>query len=238
MAVLKPVDQIDATLAPIYQTIRILRQELPPETALIGFAGAPWTVATYMVAGRGTKDQAPARSLMYREPETFSRLIDIITDATIQYLLRQIEAGAEVVKLFDSWAGALPGAHFETYCIRPAERIVATIRERHPDVPVIGFPRGAGTGYLNYIRKTGVQGCAIDASVDPGWAAEHLQPLACVQGNLDQLLLVTGGEALRRETRRVVDALGKGPFIFNLGHGITPDGDPNNVSVMLESIRG
>ena len=237
MEVLKPVEQIDETLSSIYQTIRILREELPTETALIGFAGAPWTVATYMIAGRGTKDQGPARTFMYREPETFSKLIDIITEATIKYLLGQIEAGAEVVKLFDSWAGALPGGQFEAFCIKPAQKIVAAIRAQYPNVPVIGFPRQAGTGYIDYVAQTGVQGCAIDASVDPDWAAQHLQPLTCVQGNLDQLLLVTGGEALQRETRRVVDTLNKGPFIFNLGHGITPDADPDNVAIMLDAIR-
>jgi uroporphyrinogen decarboxylase len=238
LSILRPVDAIHETLSPVYETIRILRRELPDETALIGFAGAPWTVATYMIAGRGTKDQAPARSLMYRDPATFNRLMDTITEATIGYLLAQIEAGAEAVKLFDSWAGALPGAMFDAYCTKPAKRIVEAINARYPDVPVIGFPRQAGTNYETFIRETGVQGCAIDSSVDPAWAAKVLQPLVCVQGNLDQLLLVTGGEALKRETRRICDALGNGPHIFNLGHGITPDANPDNVSIMLEAIRG
>ncbi len=238
MSGLKPAEAIHETLAPIYQTVRQVRAALPPATALIGFAGAPWTVATYMIAGRGTRDQAPARSLMYREPATFARLIDLITEATILYLRAQIEAGAEVVKLFDSWAGAVPGPHFEAVCIAPVRRIVSALRETHPGIPVIGFPRQAGNALRAYIEGTGVQACALDASVDPVWAARELQPLTCLQGNLDQLLLVTGGEALRTATRRIVEAFSGGAHIFNLGHGITPDALPENVATMLETIRG
>lgn len=238
LARLKPVEAIHATLGPVYETVAILAEELPAETTLIGFAGAPWTVATYMIAGRGSSDQAAARTLMYRDPATFSALIDRVTEATIAYLLRQIEAGAEVVKLFDSWAGALPGERFERYCIAPATRIVDAIRAAHPGLPVIGFPRGAGGNYVAYADATGVEALALDTSVDPAWAARELQPKVCVQGNLDPLLLVLGGDALARGTAACVRAFAGGPHVFNLGHGITPDADPRNVDVMLKAIRG
>jgi uroporphyrinogen decarboxylase len=238
VAGLRPAATVHETLSPVYETVRILRRALPAETTLIGFAGAPWTVATYMVAGRGTPDQAPAREMMYRDPAAFDALIDRITEATAAYLVGQVRAGAEVVKIFDSWAGGLPGGWFERYAIAPVRRIVDAVRAEAPGVPVIGFPRGAGAGYRPFVAATGVEGCAIDASVDPAWAAGTLQPRACVQGNLDPLLMVLGGEALVRETRRVVDALRGGPHIFNLGHGITPEADPDNVHRMLEAIRG
>ncbi|MSU91809.1 uroporphyrinogen decarboxylase [Rhodobacteraceae bacterium 2CG4] len=235
---LKPVEAIHETLAPVYETVRILSRALPRETALIGFAGAPWTVATYMIAGQGTRDQGPARQLMYADPATFDALIDLLTEATAQYLIAQIDAGAEAVKLFDSWAGALPGLMFERYATRPARTIVERIRERHPGVPVIGFPRQAGEKVVPFVQATGVEACAIDTSVDPHWAARALQPLTCVQGNLDPMLLVTGGSALADGVRRTVAALSGGPFVFNLGHGITPEADPANVDVMLRALRG
>ncbi|QPH52746.1 uroporphyrinogen decarboxylase [Pontivivens ytuae] len=238
LAKLGPVDEIDATLSPVYETVRILRRELPEEVPLIGFAGAPWTVATYMIAGQGTPDQAPARRLMYGDPQTFEALLDKITQATAHYLIRQIDAGAEVVKIFDSWAGALPGTVFARYAVEPIKTILAAIREKHPDVPVIGFPRGAGGNYAPFAEATGVQGLALDTSVDPAWAAKALQPHVCVQGNMDPLLLVEGGEALTRTARQIRDALSGGPHIFNLGHGITPDADPDNVHRMLEAVRG
>ncbi len=237
MARLRPAEDIHETLSPIYETVARLRSELPRETTLIGFAGAPWTVATYMIAGRGTPDQAPARRLLYNDPATFDALIERITAATALYLRAQIEAGAEVVKIFDSWAGALPGPWFRRYAIEPVARIVAELRAAHPDVPVIGFPRGAGAGYLAFAAEAGVQGLALDTSVDPLWAAQALQPRICVQGNLDPLLMVEGGEALRREARRVCRVFSRGPHIFNLGHGITPDADPAHVDVMLEAVR-
>jgi uroporphyrinogen decarboxylase len=225
-------------LAPVYETVRQVRAALPAEVPLIGFAGAPWTVATYMIAGRGTPDQAPARTLLYRDPATFDALIERITAATILYLAAQVEAGAQIVKLFDSWAGALPGPHFARYGIAPAARIVAALRARFPGLPVIGFPRGAGAGIRSYVEAAGVQGVAIDTAVDPAWAAEALQPLACVQGNLDPLLIVIGGRPLAEAARGIVDALAGGPHIFNLGHGITPEADPRNVELLLRTIRG
>ena len=237
LARLGPAEAVHETLAPIYETVRRLRAALPPETALIGFAGAPWTVATYMVAGRGTPDQAPARRLIYGNRPVFDALIERITQATIAYLLRQIEAGAEVVKLFDSWAGALPGAEFDRYCRRPIARITAALREAAPEVPVIGFPRGAGGNYEGFAEATGVAGLALDTSVDPAWARAAM-PRTCLQGNLDPLLLVAGGEALDAATRACVAGFSGGPHVFNLGHGITPDADPANVERMLRVIRG
>lgn len=238
VAALKPVSDIHDVLNPIYETIKILREKLPAETALIGFAGAPWTVATYMIAGRGTKDQGPARQMMYRDPAGFSALIDLIADATAEYLIRQIDAGAEVVKLFDSWAGALPGPMFTRYATDPAKRIIERIHAVHPGTPVIGFPRQAGEKIPDFIRQTSVAACAIDTNVDPVWAAREIQPLTCVQGNLDPMLLITGGTALRDGVTQIREAFSQGPHIFNLGHGITPEADPENVAVMLKALRG
>ena len=235
---LKPVEAIHETLAPVYETVKILSQELPKETTLIGFAGAPWTVATYMIAGRGTPDQGPAHALKESNPETFDKLMAKLTAATIEYLSAQIDAGAEVIKIFDSWAGSLKGADFDRYALAPAKEITAAIKARHPSVPVIVFPREAGANYKGFLKETGANGLAIDTSVDASWAAEHLQPDGCVQGNLDPKLMITGGDRLREEARRIVDALSGGPHIFNLGHGITPEADPENVNRLLEAIRG
>ncbi|MBF9031802.1 uroporphyrinogen decarboxylase [Rhodobacterales bacterium HKCCE3408] len=237
LAKLKGPDDIHDHLAPVYETVRILARELPSETTLIGFAGAPWTVATYMIAGRGTPDQGPAHALKRTDHATFVGLIDRITEATIGYLAAQVEAGAEVVKLFDSWAGSLKGPEFDFYALEPAKRIVTALKQRYPDLPVIVFPREAGSAYEGFARAVGADCIAIDTSVDAAWAAEHLQPETCVQGNLDPKLMVTGGEELVTEARRIRDALSNGPHIFNLGHGITPDADPENVTRLLEAIR-
>ena len=238
MAKMKGKDDIHEHLAPIYETVKILTRELPAETTLIGFAGAPWTVATYMIAGRGTPDQAPAHKLRDEDPETFAALIDLITDATIEYLDMQVKAGAEVVKLFDSWAGSLKGEAFDRFSLAPTKRIISELKARHPDLPVIAFPREAGEKYVGFAKAVGADCLAIDTSVDAEWAAEHLQVDGCVQGNLDPKLMVTGGEALQSEARRICAALKNGPHIFNLGHGITPDADPENVHRLLEAIRG
>jgi uroporphyrinogen decarboxylase len=238
LAKLGSVDDIHATLSPIYETVRGLAETLPPETTLIGFAGAPWTVATYMVAGRGTPDQAPARDLIARQPEVFDALIEKITAATIGYLEKQVEAGAEVIKLFDSWAGTLNWEDFAKYSIAPTKRIVDALHARWPNLPIIGFPRGAGTGYEAYIAQTGITAVALGNTVSPHFAKERLQPKLCVQGNLDPLFMVVGGDPLVRATQRIVEVLKDGPFIFNLGHGITPDADPKNVDLMLKTIRG
>jgi uroporphyrinogen decarboxylase len=234
---LAPVSDIHETLNPIYQTVRNLSGALPSETTLIGFAGAPWTVATYMIAGRGTPDQAPAHKLMNEQPEVFDALMDKITEATIDYLLMQIEAGAEVVKIFDSWAGSLPGAAFQKYSLEPARRITAALKAKYPDTPIIGFPREAGDGYIGFAKATGVDCVALDNSVTPEWAVKNVQVDGCVQGNLKSSHMVTGGQALVDETRSIVKAFSGGPHIFNLGHGITPDADPDNVQRMIDAVR-
>ena len=235
---LKPVHAIHDTLSPVYETVRRLSRDLPRETTLIGFAGAPWTVATYMIAGRGTKDQGPAHALKAADRATFAALIDLITEATIEYLSEQVKAGAEVIKLFDSWAGSLRGEDFTDFALKPAARIIAELKARHPGLPIIAFPREAGQGYVGFATATGADCMAIDNSVTPEWAAQHVQPGGCVQGNLASSHMVTGGEALVAETLRVVNAFRKGPHIFNLGHGITPDADPENVRLMIETVRG
>ncbi len=237
VAALKPADAIHDHLAPVYETVRILSRELPEETTLIGFAGAPWTVATYMIAGRGTKDQGPAHALKAENRPVFDAIMDRVTEATIAYLRAQIDAGAEVVKIFDSWAGSLKGQDFDDYALAPAKRIIAALRETHPDTPIIAFPREAGERYIGFAKATGADCVALDNSVDASWAAQHVQVDGCVQGNLASSHMVTGGEDLVRETRAIVDAFSGGPHIFNLGHGITPDADPENVQLMIDTVR-
>ncbi|RJE81176.1 uroporphyrinogen decarboxylase [Paracoccus sp. JM45] len=236
-AQLKSVEDIHERLNPIYQTLKILSKELPRETTLIGFAGAPWTVATYMIAGRGTKDQGPAHAFKSTDRATFSVLIDLITEATILYLSAQIEAGAEVVKIFDSWAGSLKGRDFDDFALAPAKRIIAALKERHPSIPVIAFPREAGDRYIGFAKATGADCVALDNSVSSEWAAENVQVDGCVQGNLASGHMVTGGPDLVSEAQRITRSLRGGPHIFNLGHGITPDADPDNVARMIEAVR-
>ncbi|GAA6195754.1 uroporphyrinogen decarboxylase [Pseudophaeobacter sp.] len=237
-AKLGPVSDIHETLNPIYETVKILSRELPSETTLIGFAGAPWTVATYMIAGRGTPDQGPAHALKQENRPLFEALLARITEATIDYLSKQIEAGAEVVKIFDSWAGSLKGDDFRKYALQPCREITAALKQRHPGIPVIGFPREAGEKYLGFAKETGIDCLALDNSVDPLWAAQNLQVDGCVQGNLASRHMVTGGQDLVDETRAIVQAFKNGPHIFNLGHGITPDADPDNVQLMIDTVRG
>ncbi|MCK0096570.1 uroporphyrinogen decarboxylase [Yoonia sp. F2084L] len=238
LAKLKPTDAIHDTLNPVYETVKILSRELPKETTLIGFAGSPWTVATYMIAGQGTPDQGPAHALKAENRAVFDGIIERITEGTIAYLSKQIEAGAECVKLFDSWAGSLQGEDFTNYSIKPMQQITAALKEKHPGIPVIAFPRGAGTKYAGVHAATGADCVAVDEGVDAAWVAEHVQKNGCVQGNLKSSHMVTGGDALVSETRRICDALSGGPHIFNLGHGITPDADPENVQLMIDTVRG
>jgi uroporphyrinogen decarboxylase len=235
---LRRAGDIHEVLSPVYDTIRILTGELPRETTLIGFAGNPWTVASYMIAGRGTPDQGPAHRLKDEDRATFAGLIDLLTGATIEYLSAQIAAGAEVVKLFDSWAGSLKGADFDDFCVTPTRTIIATLKSRHPGIPVIAFPREARDRYVGFARATEADCVALDNSVSADWAAANVQIDGCVQGNLNPALMVTGGEPLVREAQRIVRAFSGGPHIFNLGHGITPEADPANVDVLLGAIRG
>ncbi len=238
LAKLKPTEAIHDTLNPIYETVKILSKELPDETTLIGFAGSPWTVATYMIAGQGTPDQGPAHALKAENRAVFEGLLERITEGTIEYLSMQIDAGAECVKLFDSWAGSLQGDDFINYSIKPMQQITAALKAKHPGVPVIAFPRGAGTSYAGVHAATGADCVAVDDGVDAAWVAAHVQKDGCVQGNLKSSHMVTGGDALVSETRRICDALSSGPHIFNLGHGITPDADPENVQLMIDTVRG
>ena len=235
---LRPADEIDATLAPVYETVARLKHSLPGDTALIGFAGAPWTVATYMVAGRGTPDQAPARRWSYTDADGFSALIERLTDATINYLGRQIEAGAEVAMLFDTWAGALAPEPFRRFVIEPTQRIVASIKASHPGVPVIGFPRGAAAMAGAYAARTGVNALAADTATPLDWLDGQVPPRVALQGNLDPMLLVTGGDALTRTARRMVEDMNGRPYVFNLGHGIMPDADPAHVEALVAAVRG
>lgn len=223
-------------LEPVYETVRRLRARLPDETTLIGFCGAPWTVATYMIAGHGTPDQAPARLFAYREPAAFLRLLKVLADQSAAYLIRQIEAGADVVQIFDSWSGVLDEASFELFCVEPVAEIVRQVKAVHPNVPIIGFPKGAGDHYRSYRQKTGVTGLGLDWTV-PLSTAKELQRDGAVQGNLDPLRLVAGGKALADGVAAILKALGDGPLIFNLGHGITPETPLAHVEQMMKLVR-
>jgi uroporphyrinogen decarboxylase len=225
-------------LAPVYETVKKLSAAIPKTTALIGFAGAPWTVATYMIEGSGSKDFSKAKSMMFGQPELFARLMDLLVQATGDYLIRQIDSGAEAIQIFDTWAGALPEDMFERWVIGPARSLVERIRAERPGVPVIGFPRGAGILYKRFVTETKVSGVSLDSSVPLDWAAAELQTRCTVQGNLDPILLVAGGEAMDAGIDRILKVLGKGPFIFNLGHGITPPTPPDNVARLAERIKG
>ena len=226
-----------ARLAPVYETVTRLRRQLPGETTLIGFCGAPWTVATYMIAGHGTPDQAPGRLFGYRNPEAMQKLLAVLADHSAAYLKRQIAAGADVVQIFDSWAGVLDEASFEEFCVEPVRRIVASIREEYPEVPIIGFPRGAGALYEGYRGRTGVTALGLDWSL-PLSAARRLQSEGAVQGNLDPMRLVAGGRALDEGVDAILEALGGGPLVFNLGHGITPETPIAHVERMVARVRG
>ncbi|GAB6052451.1 uroporphyrinogen decarboxylase [Magnetospira thiophila] len=224
-------------MAPIFETVRRLSHEIPETTALIGFAGAPWTVATYMVEGKGSKDYPITRSWAYGDPQTFSKLIDLLVEATALYLIEQVKNGAEILQLFDSWAGVLPPSEFRRWVIEPTITLVQRVKAACPDVPIIGFPRGAGLQYVDFVRETGVDGVSLDSTIPVTWAAETLQPHCTLQGNMDNMLLVAGGTAMEQELNHILDVLGQGPFIFNLGHGIVPQTPPEHVARLTEIIQ-
>lgn len=225
-------------LEPVYEALRRVRRELDPRTALIGFCGAPWTVATYMVAGQGTPDQGPARMMAYRHPEAFAAVIDVLVENSIEYLLSQLEAGADVLQIFDTWAGVLPPREFQRWSIEPAKRIVAGVRAKVPDAKIIGFPRGAGSQLPDYVAATGVDGVSIDWAAEPSLIRERVQNRVAVQGNLDPLVLIAGGAALDRAVDDVLENYAGGRFIFNLGHGIQPETPIAHVEQMLKRVRG
>ena len=230
-------DDFHQTLAPIYETVRQIVKALPDQTALIGFAGSPWTVACYMVQGGGSKEWEKVKGFAYRDEVAFDVLIDLLVRVTIEYLSAQIEAGAEAVQLFDSWAGILPASRFRRYVIEPTRRIVDALKLAHPAVPVIGFPRNCGAMIEEYTRDTGVDAVALDTTICPVWAARHLQTLRPVQGNLDPILVTVGGEAMKRGTDDILRALAGGPFVFNLGHGVTQGTPPEHVAVLADWLR-
>jgi uroporphyrinogen decarboxylase len=224
-------------LAPIYETVQRVVAALPPAVTMIGFAGAPWTVATYMVEGRGSRDHEAARRLASVEPAAFQQLIDKIVDATVDYLSQQIKAGAEVVQLFDSWAGILPPDQFETWVVAPTQNLVKALRHRHPATPIIGFPRGIGAKIDPYVRQTKVDALGIDETMDLTWVHQALPPGLPVQGNLDPMALIAGGDRLLRCVARISRAVGDRPFVFNLGHGIWPETPIEHVDALLQFVR-
>jgi uroporphyrinogen decarboxylase len=225
-------------LEPVFEAICRVAAALSAETTLIGFAGSPWTIATYMVEGGASKDFRRVKSWAYRDSEGFAALIEVLVEGTIDFLAAQIAAGAEVVQLFDSWAGILPEPMFGRWVIEPTRRIVAALKRRFPDHPIIGFPRGAGLLYERYITETGVDGVGLDAMVPLGYARLHLQQLTTVQGNLDPVLLIAGGAALESAVKELCRTLSGGPFVFNLGHGILPETPPENVEALANLLAG
>jgi uroporphyrinogen decarboxylase len=235
---LQSLIQAPERLSPIYETIRAVSGLLPPSTTFLGFAGSPWTIATYMVAGKGSKDQAAARTMAYTQSQDFAALIDAITTLTIEYLCQQIGAGVDAVQLFDSWAGSLSPAQFERWVIAPNAAIVAGVKVRHPDTPIIGFPKGAGGKLLGYVQGTGVDALGLDETVDPAWANSILPSDLPVQGNLDPLALLAGGHALDQAIERILAAFPERPHIFNLGHGILPPTPIAHVEQLLARVRG
>ncbi|WP_026615291.1 uroporphyrinogen decarboxylase [Ensifer aridi] len=224
-------------LAPVFETVSRLRRQLPEETTLLGFCGAPWTVATYMIAGRGTPDQAPARLFAYRHPKAFDQLLAFLADISADYLVAQIDAGADAVQIFDSWAGVLGEEEFARYAVEPVRRMIASVRARRPSARIIAFAKGAGLFLKDYRRLTGADAIGLDWSVPLSFAAE-LQKDGPIQGNLDPMRVVAGGAAMESAIDRILDVLGQGPLIFNLGHGITPDADPENVAALVARVRG
>jgi len=225
-------------LAPIYETVRKTRAGLGPETTMLGFAGSPWTVATYMVAGQGSKDQHDTRALAYRDPAAFASLIGAIETMTLEYLIGQIDAGVEAVQLFDSWAGSLAPEQYERWVIAPNARLVAALHAARPGVPIIGFPKGSGEKLPSYARETGVDAVGVDETIDPVWAARELPGALPVQGNLDPLLLLAGGAPLVERTRAILAAFADRPHVFNLGHGIGQHTPLEHVELLIETVRG
>jgi uroporphyrinogen decarboxylase len=232
-----PVQVDESVLAPVYETIRLVKQQLDADLALIGFCGAPWTVATYMIAGRGTQDQAPARLMAYGEPEAFAQLIDLLITSSVRYLAGQLQAGADLVQMFDTWAGILPPAEFERWCTEPARRIVTELRRQIPGARVIGFPRGAGASLAAYVDRVPVDAVGIDWTADPAFIRDRVQSRVAVQGNLDPMALLAGGAALDRAVDDVIANFGNGRLIFKLGHGILPQTPVAHVERMLRRIR-
>ena len=232
-----PSDADERVLAPVYDALRLVRASLEPDIALLGFCGAPWTVATYMVAGRGTPDQAPARLMAYREPESFQRMIDVLASASARHLICQLQAGADAVQIFDTWAGILPPAEFERWCIAPVAKMVAEVRAAIPDAKIILFPRGAGMALPKLLEAVPANAIGLDWAVDQAFACKTVPTHVAIQGNLDPLVLVAGGDALDRAVDTILAGFADRPFIFNLGHGIVPETPIAHVERMLARVR-
>lgn len=235
---LESLQEVPERLSPIYETVSKVKASLAPEVTMLGFAGSPWTVATYMVAGEGSRDQHVTREYAYRDPQAFQAIVDAIVAVTVEYLSGQVQAGAEALQLFDSWAGSLSPAQYERWVIAPNAAIASEMKRRHPDIPLIGFPKGSGEKLSAYARETGVDAIGVDETVDPLWAARALPEGMPVQGNLDPLLLLSGGEELDRQARKVLDAFADRPHVFNLGHGIGQTTPIANVERLLGVVRG
>ncbi|HXD04385.1 MAG TPA: uroporphyrinogen decarboxylase [Novosphingobium sp.] len=235
---LSALESVPERLSPIYETVRLVRAALTPEQTMLGFAGSPWTIATYMVAGEGSRDQHETRAYAYRDRGAFQAIIDAVVATTVDYLEGQVRAGAEAVQLFDSWAGSLAPAEFERWVIAPNAEIVRQLKARCPDTPIIGFPKGAGEKLVAYARETGVDALGVDETIDPLWAARELPAGLPVQGNLDPLLLLAGGDELDSQARRVLDAFADRPHVFNLGHGIGQFTPIEHVERLLKVVRG
>ena len=230
-------DMNSVRLAPVYETIAKVKESLPPAVALLGFCGAPWTVASYMIAGRGTADQAPARLFAYDDPEGFALLIDILIDRSVDYLIRQFKAGVDAVQIFDTWAGVLPPDEFRRWCIEPVQTLIEKLRMKVPGAKVIGFPRGVGPGICSFLQNVAVDAISLDWTIDLEFARTRIPPDVAVQGNLDPMVLLAGGKALDWSIDRIVAAFSDRPFIFNLGHGVLPQTPIAHVERMLARIR-
>jgi len=231
------MDKLHDRLNPVYETVNRLSSSLPSHVTLIGFAGAPWTVASYMIEGKGSKDYAEIKKWAYSDPEGFQKLMDILVQSTIEYLLKQVEAGAETVQIFDTWAGVLPDDMFRKWVIAPTRQIVDGLRAVHPDLPIIGFPKGIAGNLLEFVKGTGVTAVSLDTSTPLEWAVENIQPHVVVQGNLDPIMVVAGGQAMVDRVHEILETLSNGPHIFNLGHGIIPQTPPENVALLAETIH-
>lgn len=231
-------DALHERLQPVYDAVRGIKATLPAETALIGFAGAPWTVASYMIEGGSSRDFAAGKLWAYSDPDSFGALIDLLVESTVDYLSAQVDAGAEALQIFDSWAGVWPEADLKRWCLEPLRRIADRVHRNHPAIPIIGFPRGVGACYPDFAVSAGVQALSLDTTIPLEWARDHLQSKLPVQGNLDPLTLVAGGAALERSVAAILAAFRGGPHIFNLGHGILPQTPPEHVEKLLKLVRG
>lgn len=233
---LNSIEDMHSVVGNVYETVKLVKSKLPKEKALIGFAGAPWTVATYMIAGKGGDDQKAAKVFMTKNIGLFDKLIEKITDATIEYLSKQIIAGVDVIKIFDSWAGSLGGTYFQDYVVNPIDKIAKELKKRHNNIPIIAFPKGAGSNYTLFRDLETINCIALDSNVSQSWAKHELLKFKCLQGNLDPIHLVTGGDELLRQIDHIKEQFLGGPYIFNLGHGITPDADPKNVEILMKRL--